>query len=201
MNKEIALAKLREVMRRKHLALSTEESYAGWLVRYIAYLTKRPGTDRSEQKLERFLTMLAREEVSASTQNQAFNALVFFYQQVLGQKLENINALRAKRATTERRSHPQADVKRLLEALQDESGYPTRLAVRLMYGCGLRVSEPVALRIRDVELANSRLLIRQAKGGKDRIVPLPCSLTHKSLETTMGYLHAEALSVRSPPDV
>src|SRR5258707_6057657 len=102
MNTEQALQRTREVVRRKHLALSTEEVYCAWLRRYCQYIKQLAPHTSSEQKLERFLTALAREDVSASTQNQAFNAIafnaiVFFYTQVLGVELTKIHGLRAKR--------------------------------------------------------------------------------------------------------
>lgn len=176
MNASEAEQLLRNTIRRKHFSLSTEESYVGWLVRFMRYVAKLPYGLSSEKKLESFLTALARDEVSASTQNQAFNALLFFYRVCLGQKLEGINALRAKREASIRRAPAVEEVRRLLAEVRDESGYPVRLVVRLIYGCGLRITEPLSLRVRDVELGNSRLIIRRAKGGKDRVVALPCSL-------------------------
>lgn len=176
MNATQAEQLLRNTIRRKHFSLSTEETYAGWLLRFMRYVVKLPRGLSSEKKLEAFLTALARDEVSASTQNQAFNALLFFYQQCLGQKLEGINALRAKREATVRRAPAVAEVRRLLADVRDEGAYPVRLVIKLIYGCGLRITEPLALRIRDVELLNSRLIIRRAKGGKDRVVAMPCSL-------------------------
>lgn len=179
MNTSQAEETLRRVIRLKHFSLSTEEAYAHWLARFMRYVVKLPLGLSSEKKLESFLSALAREEVSASTQNQAFNALLFFYQQCLGQKLSGINALRAKREVSLRRAPSLEEVRRLLAEVRDESGYPVRLVVRLIYGCGLRVTEPLGLRIRDVELAGSRLIIRRAKGGKDRMVALPCSLARE----------------------
>jgi site-specific recombinase XerD len=79
MNIEKAVARLTEVIRRKHLALATERSYCAWLRRYCDNLKRLPSHLSSEQKLERFLNALAQENVAASTQNQAFNAIVFFY--------------------------------------------------------------------------------------------------------------------------
>ena len=80
MNAQEAVAKTREVIRRQHEALATEESYLNWLLRYMEAVRQMPGVSSSEGKLERFLTDLAlRRDVSASTQNQAFNAIAFFY--------------------------------------------------------------------------------------------------------------------------
>lgn len=176
MNADLAIQLLRNKMRLKRFALSTEESYVGWLLRFIKYLGRLPSDWTSEKKVETFLSSLARAELAASTQNQAFNALLFFYRDCLGQELKGINALRAKREATVRRAPAMDEVKRLLADVRDEGPYPVRLVVKLIYGCGLRISEPLSLRVRDIELTNSRLIIRRAKGGKDRVVPLPCSL-------------------------
>jgi integron integrase len=119
---------------------------------------------------------LAHRQCSASTQNQAFNALLYLYEQVLGEKLQDIRALRAKRSRTHRTALSREITLKLLDGVRDEAGYPTRLIARLLYGCGLRVSEPLNLRVKDVDLAHSRLIIRGAKGGQDRTVMLPCSL-------------------------
>lgn len=97
MNTEEAIARLSDVIRRKHFSLSTEQSYCGWLKRYCAYVKRLPSHLPSEQKLERFLTALAKEDVAASTQNQAFNAILFFYQEALGVALKDVQALRARR--------------------------------------------------------------------------------------------------------
>ena len=116
---------------------------------------------------------------------------MFFYRDCLGQNLENVDALRAKKAVHERFSPSFDETKKLLFDVRDSGGYPCRLAVHLIYGCGMRVSEPLNLRIKDIDLANSRITIRQAKGAKDRVVPLPCSLA-KNLQIQMA--HAKAVS-------
>jgi site-specific recombinase XerD len=99
-----ALQKLGDVIRRKHFALATERSYGAWLKRYCDFIQRLPTALPSEQKLERFLTALAREDVAASTQNQAFNALLFFYKEVLGAELRNVQSLRARRPAQVRRA-------------------------------------------------------------------------------------------------
>lgn len=170
-------SKLRAAIRLRHLSLSTEQSYCSWLVRYMKWLSVCAHTcASSEERLEGFLSQLARDGVSASTQNQAFNALLLFYREVLQQPLARVDALRAKRAATIREAPTEAEVRALLAAVKDVHGYPTRLIVHLIYGCGLRVTEPCNLRIKDVGLEKQILTLHCAKGGKDRIVPLPCSL-------------------------
>lgn len=108
-----AIDRLRQVLRRQHKALSTEDCYLFWLRRYIFAVRSMPKELSSEKKLEQFLTGLAlRDNVSASTQNQAFNAVLFFYREVLGQPLGNVNALRAKRPAHERHAPTVAETNR-----------------------------------------------------------------------------------------
>lgn len=175
MNQEQAVHRLRDVSRLKHLAWSTEQSYVTWLKRYCLFL-RNAHQDSPTKRVEAFLTGLAHEDLSASSQNQAFSALLFFYRDCCGIELQNVNALRAKRPVRERYAPSFDEVKTLLSAVRDSAGYPTALVAHLIYGCGLRVSEPLDLRIKDVCLKDSRLIIRQAKGAKDRVVPIPCSL-------------------------
>ena len=176
MNRDQAIERLRQVIRRKHFSLSTEDTYCAWLKRYMLFVRKCRSGLSSGQKVEAFLTALARDDVSASTQNQAFNALIFFYREAIGQPLQRVDSLRAKRAAIIRTAPSIDETRSLLGDIRDASGYPVRLVVKLIYGCGLRVSEPLNLRIRDVRLDESRLIIRQAKGRKDRTVAIPCSL-------------------------
>lgn len=171
-----ALQKLAEVLRRKHFALNTERSYVAWVRRYCDFVKRLPSHDASEQKLERFLTDLAKKSVAASTQNQAFNAIIFFYKEVLGTELKSVDALRARRPARMRRAPGRTETLELLRLVQAQQNLAVSLAARLLYGCGLRVTEPLNLRLRDVNLEAARLTIRGAKGGKDRIVAVPCSV-------------------------
>ncbi len=218
MNTDQAVNKLRDVIRRKHLALATEHSYCAWLRRYCDFIKSLAADLPSEQKLERFLTALAKQDIAASTQNQAFNAVIFFYKEALGTELKNVKALRARQPEQVRRAPSRVDTLQLLAAVQRDAGAATSLAARLLYGCGLRVTEPLNLRIKDVDFAGAQLIIRAAKGAK--VMPhelrhayathclnrgtnpkaIQEAMGHKSLETTMAYLHADALSVGSPLD-
>jgi len=190
MNQQIAILRLRETIRRQHKALSTESTYVYWLGRYIQSVKTLPRHLSSTEKLERFLTELAcKYQVSASTQNQALNAIVYFYQEVLDQKIENIDALRAKRPVHIRHAPTPAETQALLKAVEDQLGYPNNLVARLLYGCGLRVSEPLNLRIKDVNFTKSTLCIRGAKGGNDRFVNLPGCLVPE-LKRQMEYAHS-----------
>ena len=137
-----------DVIRRKHFTLGTEQCYCGWLRRYCDFIVKLPGHISSEQKLERFLTELARKDISASTQNQAFNAINFFYTEVMSAPLENIRAVRARRPVQVRRAPSREETLRLIKAVQAEAGFTIGLGIPLLYGGGLRVAEPLGLRIK-----------------------------------------------------
>lgn len=176
MNEEKALCKLVEVLRRAHYGLSTERCYVGWVRRYVGWLRKVRPVGSSEEKFAGWLTMLAKEGVSASTQNQAFNAVVFFYRHVLEAPLGNVKALRARRGARERTAPTRGQVRELLRLVEDVHGYPTRLIVFLLYGCGLRVSEPLNLRIKDLDFENGAIMVREGKRNKDRVVRMPRTL-------------------------
>src|SRR5208337_2710465 len=146
MNPTEALSRMRQVIRLQHKALATEDTYLYWLRRYMTAVHRMPVPLPSEQKVERFLTDLAQKQhVAASTQNQAFNAVLFFYKEVLRRPLGRVEALRATRPTHLRHAPPVQDTHALLRAVQDRAGFPTNLISRLIYGCGLRVSEPLNL--------------------------------------------------------
>lgn len=177
MNANQAIERMRGVIRLKHFALSTERCYVDWARRYASWLLQVRSVGTSEQKFTAWLTHLARDlDVSAVTQNQAFNALRFFYTHGLGQPLGDVSALRAKRRQHERMAPSREQVQALRAALVDQPHTPARLLFELLYGCGLRVSEPIELRVRDILFAESQLIIRDAKGAKDRRVPIPCCL-------------------------
>ena len=165
---------MRETCALRHLSINTEKSYTHWLRRYGVFL-KDPQLKNltTEQKIEAFLTRLATAGVSASTQNQAFNALLFFYREVLKRELGPVDSLRAKRPATIRQCPTVDEVRQLLATVSDIYCYPTRLIVHLLYACGLRVSEPLNLRIKDVALRERRLYIYQTKGNKGRVVLFP----------------------------
>jgi integron integrase len=160
------------------LALSTQKTYTHWVKRYCLFLRAFPGKElTSERKLEAFLSHLARAGVAAATQNQAFNAILFFYREILKVQLGEVHALRARRPPHLRECPSEQEVTQLLAGVPDLYGYPTRLIAHLLYACGLRVSEPLNLRIKDVDLGQRQLYIHQSKGKKDRVVQFPGCLT------------------------
>lgn len=116
-----AITLVREICMLRHLSINTEKTYTHWLKRYGAFLNHRKSLNQAttESKMEAFLTCLAQSGMSASTQNQAFNALLFFYREVLKQELGSVNSLRAKRPVGIRQCPSQAEVNRLLATVAD----------------------------------------------------------------------------------
>jgi integron integrase len=165
---------LREVMRFKHYSLRTEESYWGWIRQFILFHGKRHPREMGEVEVHAFLTHLAAQKnVAVSTQNQALNALVFLYKQVLHKPLGQLEEF-------ERPTRPvrvplvlsQEEARRLLAAAPDRYA----LLMRLLYGTGLRVMEGVRLRVKDVDFSAGQIIVRDGKGFKDRVTMLPQSL-------------------------
>jgi integrase len=168
------VAQVRAKVRLRHYSLRTEEAYCFWAGRYYDYCLGLPQALSHEGKAEAFLTELAlRRRMAARTQNQALAALLFLYREVLRRPLGEVDALRAKRPSRERISPSREQIRRLRSAVEDRPNTPARLLVDLLYGCGMRVSEPLELRVMDVLWEENQLVVRGAKGGKDRRVPIP----------------------------
>lgn len=177
MKKTEALNELKRIMRAKHYSLATLDCYSHWVGRFFGWLSAHPHVGiEPRERMEGFLSDLARTNCAAATQNQAFNAILFFYRRVMGTEVGEVNALRARRPQFVRHAPTRDQVRALLAAVEDTPTYPYRLILSLLYGCGLRVSEPLNLRLRDIDLGRSRLVIRQGKGGKDRMVGIPATL-------------------------
>ena len=168
------LDQVREVIRVKHYSLRTEETYVQWIKRFIFFHGKRHPREMGAPEIEQFLTDLAvRRKVAASTQNQALNALVFLYSQVLRLEAGEFSAVRAKRPSRLPVVLSQAEVRRVLIAVKPGT---TSLMARLLYGTGMRLMECVRLRVKDVELEQNQIVVRDGKGFKDRVTMLPMSL-------------------------
>jgi integron integrase len=165
------LDQVRAVLRRKHYSLRTEEAYVGWIKRFVLFHAKRHPRDLGLPEVEAFLTNLAMEQhVAASTQNQALSALLFLYAEVLQQPLEGpIHSVRAKQPERLPTVLTRDEVARVLDAL---SGVH-QLMAKLLYGSGLRLMECVRLRVKDVDFAQRQIVVRDGKGGKDRLTLLP----------------------------
>jgi len=163
-------------LRTRHYSIRTEATYCGWIKRYILFHQMQSRDDLKDgvQKVEEFLTHLAVENnVAASTQNQALNALLFLYKHVLKEPLaQGIDAIRAKKPKKLPVVLSVDEVRRILAVMQ---GIP-QLMAKLMYGSGMRLMECLRLRVQDVDFERRQITIRSGKGNKDRWVPLPESL-------------------------
>lgn len=197
------LTKAQDIMRLRHYSLRTEECYCHWISRYWAFLKERKIAGPAERRMEAFLTHLARDrEVAASTQNQAFAAVRFLYEEVMQAPLGKIDGLRARKAAYVRTAPSRAEVARLLAACTDVHGYPTRLLAHLLYERGMRVLEPLRLRRKDVDLPRGRLTLYQTKGDKSRVVRLPEFLIEPlRRQLVVARAHFEANLARQGPPV
>jgi len=159
---------VREVMRLRHYSIRTERCYCDWIRRYVRFhqMKSRADLEGGEPKIELFLSDLAvKGNVAVSTQNQAFNALLFLYHQVLHHKLGNIQAVRATRPVGVPIVLTQDEVRRVMQAM---SGAPL-LVVKLLYGSGLRLLEALRLRVQDIDFEMRQITVRDGKGFKDRM--------------------------------
>ncbi|MDA0803739.1 MAG: integron integrase [Planctomycetota bacterium] len=161
------------VIRRKHYSRRTERTYWSWIMAFLRFHRGADGwrhpRDLGAAEVESFLTHLAvQRRVAAATQNQALNAVVFLYKQVLELDPGSFHAVRAKPS----RRVPTVLSRREVCALLAEIAPPIRMIAELMYGGGLRVGEACAVRVMDVDLDRLQLVVRRGKGDKDRITPL-----------------------------
>lgn len=168
------LDQVREAVRTRHYSPKTEESYAHWIKRFIFFHNKRHPAEMGEKEIAQFLSSLASElHVSASTQNQALNAILFLYRAVLRREIGYVEGIvRAKRPHRLPVVLTRQEVKSILGNL-DGSDW---LMVMLLYGAGLRLMECLELRVKDIDVTASQILVRAGKGDKDRHTMLPAAL-------------------------
>ena len=164
------LDQVRDAIRLRHYSIRTEKAYVDWCRRFILFHKKRHPREMGEVEVSAYLTHLAvNRKVSASTQNQALNALVFLYARVLDSPLADIGeTARAKRPEKLPVVLSRKEIKSLLSEL---SGIHW-LAAGLMYGSGMRLMEVMRLRVKDVEFDHHAIIVRDGKGHKDRVVTL-----------------------------
>ena len=165
------LDQLRDKIRVKHYSIRTEQAYLDWVRRYIRFHERRHPRELGADAIEAFLTHLAvRSNVSASTQNQAKSALLFLYKEVLGLELPWLDGVvSAKKPQRLPVVLTRTQTSELLERMSGTTG----LVARLLYGSGLRLMEGVRLRVKDLDLERREILVRDGKGGKDRVTVLP----------------------------
>ena len=165
------LDQVREVIRKKHYSIRTEQAYLQWIRRFIFYHNKRHPKHMGEKEISQYISHLATHgKVAASTQNQALNALVFLYKHVLQIELGDFGPMeRAKRPQRLPTVLTKEEAKRVLAAVPGTYG----LMAKIIYGCGLRLMECVRLRVKDIDFALNQITVRDGKGMKDRITMLP----------------------------
>ncbi len=164
------LDQVRDVLRVKHYSYRTEQTYIYWIRRFILFHNKRHPAEMGTREVSQFLTHLAvSEQVAAATQNQAFSAIIFLYRYVLQQELVGVDAMRAKPSRYLPTVLTPDEVQAVIQALNGVY----QLVVQLLYGSGLRLSEGLSLRVKDIDFAQSQLVIRDAKGNQSRVTMLP----------------------------
>ena len=191
------LDQLRSAARYRHFALATEKAYAHWVRAYVRFHGLRHPREMGAPEVEAFLTHLAEvRQVSPSTHKQALAALLFLYREVLKMNLPWMAEVGRPRAV--RRLPVVLTTDELQRTLAGLEGSPLLLAhvegaagliAQLLYGTGMRVMEGLRLRVKDVDFDHGAIVVREAKGGKDRVVMLPVTL-REPLRLHMARAHA-----------
>lgn len=187
------LDQVRQAIRTRHLSASTEQAYVGWIKRFILSHRNRHPVEMGEQEIAGFLSSLATvRRVSASTQNQALNALLFLYHEVLGKTIGLVQGVvRAKRPRRLPVVLTREEVGWLLACLE---GAPWLMAM-LLYGAGLRLMECCRLRVKDIDFSKNQIVVRAGKGDKDRYTMLPAAAKDPLLR------HLQAVKRRHEEDL
>jgi len=181
------LDRVRAELRTRHYSIRTEQTYIDWIKRYIIFHKKQHPRDLGAAEVKAFLEHLAVDRnVAASTQNQALNALVFLYKQVLGQDFGMLGDVkRAKRPARLPVVLTREEVQRIFVHMKGIF----RLMTQLLYGTGMRQMECVRLRVQDIDFGYRQIIIRDGKGHKDRITVLPVTLI-ASLQEHLKWVRA-----------
>ena len=165
------LDRVRWHLRVKHYSLRTEELYAHWIRRFIVFHEKRHPAEMGEEEIAAFLSHLAIDgHVAASTQNQAFSALLFLYHQVLDRKLEYVTGVERVRRPAKL---PVVLTRKEAHAVIAHLRGEYCLMGELLYGSGLRLLECLRLRVKDMDFAYGQITVREGKGLRERITLLP----------------------------
>ena len=192
---EVACHQLREVLRVRHYSIHTEHTYLDWVRRFLAYAKESNQAWQADGTVRSYLAYLAtKRDVASSTQNQAFNALLFLYREVLKREIADMSSVRARCGTKLPVVLSVEEVRAVLKAAPESA----RLMLALTYGSGLRVSETIRLRVKDLDFDNHLLFVRdgKGKGGKDRSTLLPKRLDDelKAQIATVRALHERDLA-------
>lgn len=183
-----------KTIRVRQMAVKTEKTYEQWIARFLRYCNWKEIDKLGVENIKSFLEYLAvSRKVSGSTQKVALNALIFLFREVLGRGVENI--LSFTRASSKQRIPTVLSVNEIKSLFEEMNGR-SKLMASLMYGTGMRVMECTRLRIQDIDFDYQQITVREAKGNKQRVVPLPEKLTpliHAHL-TQVKVIHDDDLS-------
>ncbi len=170
----------------RHYSPLTYKSYAGWVRQFQYFTHEKEPESLSIDDVKSFLTHLAvKRKVSSSTQNQAFNALLFLFRHILKKDFEGFEGVvRAK----QRKYIPVVLSRQEIDSILEHLAYPYDLVVKLLYGCGLRLFECLQLRINDLNFDAMILTVHDGKGQKDRTVPIPASILD-DLKEQINHVH------------
>ena len=165
---------VRDALRARHYSPRTEKAYCHWIKRFVYFNGLRHPGELGEAEINAFLTHLATvEHVSASTQTQALSALLFLYRKVFGVEVGDLgDFIRARRSPRLPVVMTPEEVRAVLGQMEGE----TWLMASLLYGSGLRLSECLGLRVKDLDFERGEIVVRNGKGGKDRVTMLPSAL-------------------------
>lgn len=168
------LAKVRTELRTKHYSVRTEQTYINWIYRYIVFHGKKHPKDLGTAEIRAFIENLAtNHHVSSSTQNQALQSILFLYKHVVKKDIEFIDSIsRAKRI----KHLPVVFSRNEASAIFNNLTGINKLFVSLLYGTGMRLSEGLRLRVKDIDFEMNQIIVRDGKGEKDRITVLPQKL-------------------------
>ncbi len=194
MQKPKLLDQVRNLMRIKHMSYKTERAYVSYIREYILFHNKTHPAEMGVDEIRDYLTHLAVEKnVAASTQNVAFNAILFLYKWVLEIKLPLIEGVfRAKKPKRLPVVFTPSEAKAIIAELEGT----TRLIAGLLYGCGMRLTEVLRLRVKDIDFGMQTITVRDGKGARDRTTILPSSIAEDLREQIeeAANLHKKDLS-------
>jgi len=191
------LDQVRQAIRTRHYSPRTEETYVHWIKRFIFFHNKRHPVEMGESEIAQFLSSLASEShVSASTQNQALNAILFLYRHVLRKDIGYVDGVvranRPKRLPTVLTRQEMRSILGFLDGVEWIMGM-------LLYGAGLRLMECLCLRVNDIDFFKNQVLVRAGKGDKDRYTMLPSAIADRDrlwVVREMGRRNRRCLAAR-----
>ena len=187
------LDQVRNVARARHLSLSTERAYAGWIRRFILFHNKKHPKEMAETEIRQFISDLAvNAKISASTQTVALSALLFLYRDVLKKPLPYVDHIERARPS---KKLPVVFTRNEVQAVLARLNGTHHLIASLLYGSGLRLMEAIRLRVKDIDFERGEINVREGKGAKDRVTMLPGTLVNNLMAhlKKVRVLHAEDL--------